>query len=138
MAKDFYIRIRTAGRYRLVARCSRPLPGDSDATRTAKQAATTAAQKYINIKNATERLQLLLCANFDSKEACFCTFTCTDETLPANRKHIGSSQSQVEDTYGKECFNGTNSFVMPKGQRKLVILIEDGKVSSIRYEVILE
>ena len=87
MAKEFYMRIRTAGRYRLVARYSRPLPGDSDATRTAKQAATTAAQKYINIKNATERLQLLLCANFDSKDACFCTFTFTDEALPANRKH---------------------------------------------------
>lgn len=39
------------------------------------------------MKNATEQLQLLLCANFDSKEACFCTFTFTDEQLPANRKH---------------------------------------------------
>lgn len=87
MAKGFFIRIRTAGRYHLVTRYSRPLPGDNDAARAAKQAATTAAQKYINIKNATERLQLLLCANFDSKEACFCTFTFTDEALPANRKH---------------------------------------------------
>lgn len=87
MAKGFYMRRRKAGRYYLVTRSSRPLPGDSEAVRTAKQAATTAAQKYINIKNATERLQLLLCANFDSKDACFCTFTFTDETLPANRKH---------------------------------------------------
>lgn len=88
MAKEFYMRIRTAGRYRLVVRYSRPLPGDGDAARTAKQAATTAAQKYINIKNATERLKLLLCANFDdNKEACFCTFTFSDDTLPANRKH---------------------------------------------------
>lgn len=51
---------------------------------------------------------------------------------------IGSTQSQVEDTYGKDCFNGTNSVMLTKGQSKLVILIEDGKVSSIRYEVILE
>ena len=51
---------------------------------------------------------------------------------------IGSTQSQVEDAYGKECFNGTNSFAMTRGQSKLVILIEGGKVSSIRYEVILE
>ena len=87
MAKEFYMRIRTAGRYKLIARYSRPLPGDSKPVKAAKQAATTTAQKYINIKNATERLQLLLCANFDSKEACFCTFTFTDETLPANRKH---------------------------------------------------
>ena len=57
----------------------------------------------------------------------------TDEGI-----RIGSTQSQAEDAYGKDCFNGTNIFVMPKGQSKLVILIEDGKVSSIRYEVILE
>ena len=57
----------------------------------------------------------------------------TDEGI-----RIGSSQSQVEDTYGKECFNGTNSFVMTKGQSRLVILIEDDTVSSIRYEVIVQ
>lgn len=90
MAKEFYMRYRTAGRYQLITRYSRPLPGDSKPVKTAKQAATTSAQKYINIKNATERLQLLLCANFDSKDACFCTFTFTDEALPANRKHAKS------------------------------------------------
>ena len=57
----------------------------------------------------------------------------TDEGI-----RIGSPQSQVEDTYGKECFNGTNSFVMTKGQSRLVILIEDDTVSSIRYEVIVQ
>lgn len=49
---------------------------------------------------------------------------------------IGSTQSQVEDAYGKECFNGSNSFVLTKGQSQLVILIENGNVSSVRYEVI--
>lgn len=87
MAKEYYIRTMIAGRYRRVVRYSRTIPNDSKATRQAKQAATTAAQKFINIKNATEKLQLLLCANFDSKEACFCTFTFTDEQLPANQKH---------------------------------------------------
>ena len=51
---------------------------------------------------------------------------------------IGSTQSQVEDAYGEECFNGTSSLALTKGQSRLVILIEDGKVSSIRFEVILE
>ena len=87
MAKDFYMRTRTAGRYVFVARYTRSLPGDSEVTRTAKQAATAAAQKFINIKNATERLQMLLCSNFDDKNACFLTFTFRDETLPANSKH---------------------------------------------------
>lgn len=51
---------------------------------------------------------------------------------------IGSTQSQVEDAYGKECFNGTTSFVLTKGQSRLVILIEEKTVSSVRYEVILK
>lgn len=57
----------------------------------------------------------------------------TDEGI-----RIGSTQSQVEDAYGKECFNGTNSFMLTKGQSKLVILIEEKTVSSVRYEVILK
>ena len=57
----------------------------------------------------------------------------TDEGI-----RIGSTQSQVEDAYGKECFNGTTSFVLTKGQSRLVILIEEKTVSSVRYEVILK
>ena len=87
MAKEFYIRTMTAGRYTKTVRYSRTLPGDSKSTRNAKQAATAAAQKYINVKNATEKLQLLLCANFDSKNACFCTFTFQEDNQPANAKH---------------------------------------------------
>lgn len=87
MGKALFIRTVQAGRYRKVARYTRALPGDSKAVRAAKQNATSAAQKFINIKNATERLELLLCANFDSKEACFCTFTFRDGDEPANQKH---------------------------------------------------
>lgn len=57
----------------------------------------------------------------------------TDEGI-----RIGSSQSQVEDAYGKECFNGTNSFVRTKGQSRQVILLEEETVGSVRYELILE
>ena len=57
----------------------------------------------------------------------------TDEGI-----RIGSPQSQVEAACGKECFNGINSFVLTKGQSRLVILIEDDTVSCIRYEVIVQ
>lgn len=57
----------------------------------------------------------------------------TDEGI-----RIGSTQSQVEDAYGKECFNGTTSFVLTKGQSRLVILIEEETVTSVSYEVILK
>lgn len=87
MGKALYIRTLTAGRYRKVVRYTRPLPGDAQAVRQAKKAAARGAQKYINAKNCADRLELLLCANFDQKGACFCTFTFRDDCLPANQKH---------------------------------------------------
>lgn len=57
----------------------------------------------------------------------------TDEGI-----RIGSTQFQVEDAYGKDCFNGTNSFVLTKGQSRLVILLGEEAVSGVRYEVIPE
>ena len=90
MSKGLYMRTITAGRYQKTVRYTRALPGDAKTVRAAKQAATNAAQKYINIKNTTENLQLLLCANFDRpKESCFCTFTFKPGAEPANQKHAG-------------------------------------------------
>ena len=86
MSKNFYVRTITAGRYVKSVRYMRSLPSDSEADRTAKVAATNKAQRFINLKNAAEKLQMLLCANFDEKDACFCTFTFSEENLPANRK----------------------------------------------------
>lgn len=96
MAKNFYMRTMVAGRYLKIIRYTRPLPGDNKVVRQAKTAATNAAQRYINIKNSAEKLQLLLCANFDRKDACFCTFTFDDDNLPANRKH---AQSIIVSTF---------------------------------------
>lgn len=91
MGKAMYMRTLIAGRYRKVVRYTRALPGEAKTVRAAKQAATNAAQKYINIKNATERLELLLAANFDRpKESCFCTFTFRPGAEPANQKHTKS------------------------------------------------
>ena len=90
MSKGLYMRTITAGRYQKTVRYTRALPGDAKTVRAAKQAATNAAQKYINIKNTTENLQLLLCANFDRPgKSCFCTFTFKPGAEPANQKHAG-------------------------------------------------
>lgn len=63
----------------------------------------------------------------------------SDDTVATEEGiRIGSTQSQVEDAYGKDCFNGTNSFMLTKGQSRLVILVEEETVTSVRYEVILE
>lgn len=86
MAKDFYVRTIQAGRYFRSVRYRRSVPSDSEVVRAAKTATTNKAQRYINLKNAAEKLQMLLCANFDHKDACFCTFTFSEENLPVNRK----------------------------------------------------
>lgn len=57
----------------------------------------------------------------------------TDEGI-----RIGTHQSQVEEAYGKDSFNGTNRYVLTSGQSRLIVLVEDGFVSGIRYEAILE
>lgn len=88
MASKNYIRSITAGRYKKLVKYSRALPTDSKTTRRAKQVVTSKSQQFINIKNSTERLQMLLCANFDEKNACFCTFTFDEQHLPANRKYL--------------------------------------------------
>lgn len=86
MAKDFYVRTVQAGRYFKSVRYRRSLPSDSEKVRAAKTAATNKAQRFINLKNSAEKLQMLLCANFDERDACFCTFTFSEENLPANRE----------------------------------------------------
>lgn len=86
MAKEFYVRTMQAGRYFKSVRYQRALPHDSAETRAAKAMSTSKAQRYINLKNAAEKLQMLLCANFDDRNACFCTFTFSDDCLPVNRK----------------------------------------------------
>lgn len=86
MAKDFYVRTIQAGRYVKSVRYRRSLPSDSKDVRAAKSATTNKAQRYINLKNAAEKLQMLLCANYDVKEACFCTLTFSEDNLPVNRK----------------------------------------------------
>ena len=86
MGKEFYVRTMRAGRYFKSVRYQRALPHDSAEARAAKAVTTSRAQRYINLKNAAEKLQMLLCANFDDKNACFCTFTFNDENMPVNRK----------------------------------------------------
>lgn len=106
IAKDFYVRTMRAGRYVKSVRYQRALPHDTAEARAAKAVTTSKAQRYINLKNAAEKLQMLLCANFDDKAACFCTFTFNDDNLPVNRK------------MARQCFTGFISALRRKWQKK--------------------
>lgn len=82
------MRTFSAGRYRKVIRYPRSLPGDSPPTRASKRHHSAAAQRYINIRDCTERLQWLLCCNYDHKSAAFLTLTFDDEHLPDSRNGV--------------------------------------------------
>ncbi len=85
MRRELYERTATAGRLVMKVRYSRPLPGDSKAARAAKMNTTTRAQRYINCRNSSERVQGLLAANFDNQYAYFCTMTFAPQNLPDSR-----------------------------------------------------
>ena len=51
--------------------------------------------------------------------------------------YIGSTQAQVEAAYGAENYNGSNAYIITKGDGQLTVILTDGVVSSIQYSIVL-
>ena len=51
---------------------------------------------------------------------------------------IGSTKAEVEAIYGADYFNGANAYTQAQSNSKLTILLKDGIVSSILYELIID
>ena len=51
--------------------------------------------------------------------------------------YIGAPEAQVESAYGADSYNGTNAYIVTKGDSKLTVIIENGVVSSIQYDAIV-
>ena len=66
-----------------------------------------------------------------------CVWLVDDSVSTAEGIYIGASQQEVEDTYGAEYFDGSNAFVMEKGDCILTIIMDSGVVSSIQYDAIV-
>lgn len=125
MSKEFYMRVIVAGRYRKVVRYTRALPRDSQRVRSEKRQVTNTAQRYINIKTSTENLQWLLCANFDRKDACFCTFNFDESHLPATRKEAKQLVA--------ECFQKIRrEFVKHEREFKSIYTVEGEAQTTVR------
>ena len=52
--------------------------------------------------------------------------------------YIGATQAAVEAAYGAAGYNGSNAYVMTKGQTKLTIIMNNGVVSSIQYDALTD
>ena len=57
-----------------------------------------------------------------------------DTVTTAEGIRIGSTRQQAEEAYGKSSDNGSNAFILRRGNSKLTVLITDGHVSGILYE----
>lgn len=52
--------------------------------------------------------------------------------------YIGATQAEVEAAYGAEGFNGSNAYILTGTTSTLTIILEDGVVSSIQYDAVVE
>lgn len=57
----------------------------------------------------------------------------TDEGI-----YVGATQAEVEAAYGAESYNGTNAYILTQDKTTFTVILEEGKVSSIQYDVVLE
>ncbi|MBE6934096.1 MAG: hypothetical protein E7462_03500 [Ruminococcaceae bacterium] len=74
----------------------------------------------------------------DGKDYIYAWYFVDDMVENEEGIHIGSTQAEVEKAYGKDGFNGTNSYTMKKGNGMLVILLENELVSSIQYTMLTD
>ena len=52
--------------------------------------------------------------------------------------YIGAPQSEVEAAYGTIGYNGSNAYIMTGTTSKLTIILDNGVVSSIQYDAVIQ
>lgn len=67
----------------------------------------------------------------------YCLWMVDDSVNTAEGIYIGAPEAQVEAAYGAENYNGSNAYVVTKGDSKLTVIIDGGVVSSIQYDAIV-
>ncbi len=67
----------------------------------------------------------------------YCLWFVDDTITTAEGIYIGASEAQVKAAYGEDAFNGSNAYVITKGDSKLSVIIEGGVVTQITYDAIV-
>ncbi len=67
----------------------------------------------------------------------YCLWLADDTVTTAEGIYIGAPEDQVKAAYGEDSYNGTNAYVVTKGDSKLTVIMEAGTVSQITYDAIL-
>lgn len=74
----------------------------------------------------------------DGRDYVYSVWFVDDSIATEEGVRIGSTQSEVDEIYGSDSYNGTNAYTLTKGDTKLTVILEDGAVGSIQYEMIVE
>ena len=68
----------------------------------------------------------------------FAAWLVDDSSTTPEGIYIGASQAEVEAAYGAEGFNGSNAYILKGTTSNLTIILEDGTVSSIQYDAVID
>ena len=71
------------------------------------------------------------------KDYVYCLWLVDDSVETEEGIYIGASQADVEKAYGTENFNGKNAFVVNGDGCTLTVILENGVVSSIQYNAVV-
>ena len=71
------------------------------------------------------------------KDYVYCLWLVDDSVETEEGIYIGASQADVEKAYGAENFNGKNAFVVNGDGCTLTVILENGVVSSIQYNAVV-
>ena len=74
----------------------------------------------------------------DDADYIYSVWLVDDSSTTPEGIYIGASQAEVEAAYGTEGFNGENAYIMSGTTSTLTIILEDGIVSSIVYDAVIE
>lgn len=62
-----------------------------------------------------------------------------DDTITtAEGAYIGMTEEAMQAIYGTDGYNGSNAYVMTKGDCKLTVIVDGGVVTSIQYDAVVE
>ena len=71
----------------------------------------------------------------DNKDYVYCLWFADDSIATDEGIRIGSSQADVEKAYGADAYQDNGSFVSQKGDTLLTVILKDGVVSSVQYQL---
>ena len=72
------------------------------------------------------------------KDYIYSAWLVDDSSTTPEGIYIGATQAEVEAAYGADGFNGSNAYIMKGTTSTLTIILEDGIVSSIQYDAVVE